>query len=371
MQLPIDIPAVLKAATDIEAAAKTPLSVSVLIDDAAPLDCAGHVRAAFASAGPHTRVTIAYLGDGLAAVPAGDDFAVIVAGASPAVGESAARIRAAGVPVMVATTQPSLVHDVALEAGHPIPEGDICSPEGGAAPSALVRAVQERLDPAAAEGCELDLDEDVAEAVGGEGSLTEEGAEALDLRMGRWICAACDEKKLACALAFPFVRRPLALDAVRATAIQNAAVGAAPIIPGADMPIMTLNQMKMLLQIAAAYGQPLNAERVKELAAVLGGAFLLRNVARTAAGFVPVLGWAVRGAVGFGGTEAMGWAAIEYFEGGGDLAGAAAVVQNGSAEAAKAVRQAAATPAGQGALKAVKGAAGRARDLLRSKAKSK
>ena len=36
-------------------------------------------------------------------------------------------------------------------------------------------------------------------------------------------------------------------------------------IPGADMPIMTLNQAKMLLQIAAAYGQPLSAERIKEL----------------------------------------------------------------------------------------------------------
>lgn len=36
MQLPVDIPAVLKEATDLEAAAKTPLAVSVFIDDAAP-----------------------------------------------------------------------------------------------------------------------------------------------------------------------------------------------------------------------------------------------------------------------------------------------------------------------------------------------
>lgn len=372
MQLPIDIPAVLKAATDIEAAAKTPLSVSVLIDEAAPLDCVGHVRAAFASAGPHTRVTMAYLGDEPAPATAGDDFAVIVAGATPVVGAQAARIREAGVPVMVATTLPSLVHDAAVEAGFPIPEGDICSPEGGAGPSALVQAIERRIDPEEAEGDGIDLSADVAEAVrtvDGTGTMTAEEAEALDVRMGRWICAACDEKKLACALAFPFVRRPLALDAIRATAIQNAAVGAAPIIPGADMPIMTLNQMKMLLQIAAAYGQPLNAERVKELAAVLGGAFVLRNVARTAAGFVPVLGWAVRGAVGFAGTEAMGWAAIEYFEAGGDLAGVASVVQNGSAGAAKAVRQAASTPVGKKALSAAKGAVGQARDLLRSKPK--
>ena len=363
MQLPIDIRAVLAAATDIEAAAKTPISVSVLIDDAAPGDCVGHVRAAFASAGAHTRVTMTYLDEELASAAPGDDFAVIVAGASPFVGASAERIRAAGVPVMVATTLPSLVHDVAVEAGHPIPEGDICSPEGGAAPSALVQAIEARLDPASAAGDGLDMGADVAEAVGtvdGTVAMTEEQAEALDLRMGRWICAACDEKRLACALAFPFVRRPLALDAIRATSIQNAAVGAAPIIPGADMPIMTLNQMKMLLQITAAYGQPLNVERVKELAVVLGSAFVLRNVARTAAGVVPVLGWAVR----FAGTEAMGRAAIEYFEAGGDLVGAASVVQTGSAGAVRAARGAAGSPLGQKALSAAKGAVGRAREIL-------
>ena len=85
--------------------------------------------------------------------------------------------------------------------------------------------------------------------------------------MGEWIIAACKDKRLAFALAFPFVRRPLSLDAVRATSVQNAGVGVVVFIPGADMPIMTLNQAKMLLQIAAAYGQPLSAERIKELAA--------------------------------------------------------------------------------------------------------
>ena len=57
MQLPIDISAVLKAATDTGAAAATPLSVSVYVDETAPGDLAGHVRALFASAGARTRVT--------------------------------------------------------------------------------------------------------------------------------------------------------------------------------------------------------------------------------------------------------------------------------------------------------------------------
>jgi uncharacterized protein (DUF697 family) len=80
---------------------------------------------------------------------------------------------------------------------------------------------------------------------------------------------------------------------------------------------MTLNQAKMILQIAAIYGEHLNMDRIKELAVVIGGGFALRQVARTAIGFVPVLGWAIKSAVGYTGTFAMGNAALEYFERGG------------------------------------------------------
>ncbi|MFR5091539.1 MAG: hypothetical protein ACLTDR_05490 [Adlercreutzia equolifaciens] len=52
MNLPLDIPALLKAATDIDEARNTPLAVSVYIDETAPGDVVGHVRSAFASAGP-------------------------------------------------------------------------------------------------------------------------------------------------------------------------------------------------------------------------------------------------------------------------------------------------------------------------------
>ncbi|MFR7403488.1 MAG: hypothetical protein ACLUW6_02250 [Coriobacteriaceae bacterium] len=45
--------------------------------------------------------------DNLLAEPYGaDDMAVIVAGDSPRIGEQAAHIRGAGIPVMVATTAP-------------------------------------------------------------------------------------------------------------------------------------------------------------------------------------------------------------------------------------------------------------------------
>lgn len=50
MKLPIDLKAVIEAATDIESARNTPVSVSVLIDDSAPGDVAGAMSARPSSA---------------------------------------------------------------------------------------------------------------------------------------------------------------------------------------------------------------------------------------------------------------------------------------------------------------------------------
>ena len=174
--------------------------------------------------------------------------------------------------------------------------------------------------------------------------------------MGEWVVAACREKRLALALSFPFVRRPLSLEAVSATSLQNAGIGLVLFIPGADMPLMTLNQAKMLLQIAAAYGEPMSAARAKELAAIVGGAFACRSVARQVAGALPAIGWAVKAGVGYAGTKAMGLAAVEYFERGGNIAGLAGVVSAATAKATQIAGDVAATPAGARVLSTVKAA---------------
>lgn len=138
-------------------------------------------------------------------------------------------------------------------------------------------------------------------------------------RLGAWLADNIGSKRLALAHNFAFMRRAVAEDAVRTTALQNGLVGAVTPIPGADMPIMTANQAKMVLQIAAAYGEQLGAERARELLGVVGGGFLLRMLARQAVAFVPGFGWAIKGGIGYSGTLAMGYAAIKYFEGGADL----------------------------------------------------
>lgn len=159
-------------------------------------------------------------------------------------------------------------------------------------------------------------------------------ADVLDVRLAGWLADELGSKRLALAHNFEFMRRAVAEEAVQTTAWQNALVGAVAIIPGADMPIMTANQAKMLLQIAAAYGERLGPDRIKELAAVVGGGFVFRTVARQALGVVPVLGWAVKGGVGYAGTIAMGKAAIAYFEQGADLNSVARKLKEGAIEVA-------------------------------------
>lgn len=335
MALPIDIPALFTEATNIDEARKMPLSVSVYIDDSAPADLIAHVRKAFASELATVRLTLSYLGNEPASVYPTDDVAVIVAGSSEVVGPSASAIRSAGVPVMVCATQPARVELIAAAQNAPIPDGDLVIPDDPERTIAKnVEKMVSRYIPkiandfkkgvsGLAHAASITEDEAMADPI----PLDEAASAALDMRMGEWIAVVCREKRLAFALAFPFVRRPLALEAVSETSLQNAGVGLVPFLKGADMPIMTLNQAKMALQIAAAYGRPLTYERAKEILAIVGGAFGCREIARRATTLVPGFGSVIGAGVGFAGTEAMGRAIIEYFEGGENVAGITHVVE--------------------------------------------
>lgn len=112
----------------------------------------------------------------------------------------------------------------------------------------------------------------------------------------------------------PVLRRPIAEEIVRDFARQNGVLSVLVFIPGADFPVLTLNQIRMVLRLATAYGEKVDGERAFELLSVVGVGLGLRAVARNLVGVVPGLGWAVKGAIAFVGTRAMGEAAIAYFE---------------------------------------------------------
>jgi uncharacterized protein (DUF697 family) len=140
----------------------------------------------------------------------------------------------------------------------------------------------------------------------GQGFPLDEIADAVARRLGE------DGTSLAARL--PVLRGAVCDELIRSFSKRNAIVSAAVFIPGVDLPVLTLNQARLVLRIALAYGQEIDNSRAIELLGVVGAGFGFRAVARELLDFVPVAGWAVKGAIAYGGTKAIGEAAVRYFE---------------------------------------------------------
>ncbi len=135
------------------------------------------------------------------------------------------------------------------------------------------------------------------------------------------IVKALDEEYLVpLAKAYPYLRRAACERIIRKNARENAVIGLLP-IPGADMPVMTANQARMVLHLAAAHGEELSFQRARELLGVLAAGFGLRALGRQVVKVVPVGGWAAGAAIGYAGTVAMGRSTMLYFERGGQQVG--------------------------------------------------
>jgi uncharacterized protein (DUF697 family) len=147
---------------------------------------------------------------------------------------------------------------------------------------------------------------DVIPLRAGEGFPLEEVAALLGGKL--------DEEATQLAARLPVLRRGISDALISRVARQNAILGAAIFVPGADYPVLTLNQLRLLLRLALAHGQDIDARRAPEILAVIGGGLGFRALARQALSVVPVAGWAVKGAIAYTGTRALGEAALRYFE---------------------------------------------------------
>jgi uncharacterized protein (DUF697 family) len=150
------------------------------------------------------------------------------------------------------------------------------------------------------------LDTDLVPVPPGAGFPVEEIAHAIARRLGE------DSTSLAARL--PVLRGPACDELIHAFSKRNAIIAAAVFIPGVDMPILTVNQMRLVLRIGLAHGQVVDNQRAAELVSVVGAGFAFRAVARELLDVVPFAGWAVKGGVAYTGTRAVGEAALRYFE---------------------------------------------------------
>jgi uncharacterized protein (DUF697 family) len=147
---------------------------------------------------------------------------------------------------------------------------------------------------------------DVVRVPAGSGFPVDEIARAVAHRLG--------EEATSLAARLPVLRRPLAEELTDRFARRSALIGVAVFVPGADFPVLTIQQLRLVLRIGAAFGEELDAERLPEVLAVIGGALAFRAVSRQLLAAVPIAGWIVKGAVAYAGTRAVGEAAIRYFE---------------------------------------------------------
>jgi uncharacterized protein (DUF697 family) len=132
--------------------------------------------------------------------------------------------------------------------------------------------------------------------------------------LGRTIAARLGERGAPLAGRVPILREAVCEQLVSSFARRNGILAAATWLPGADFPLLTLNQLRLVLRLAQAHGAEGPRERLPELAATLGAGFGLRAIAREARGLVPVAEWLVRCAVAYAGTRTLGEAARLRFE---------------------------------------------------------
>ena len=165
----------------------------------------------------------------------------------------------------------------------------------------------------------------VAVVVGGSGAHVPYVLEEYVVRVGagtgfpveqiaRRLAQALGERATPLAARLPVLRRAVCDELIRKFSRQNAFIGVAVFIPGADLPILTLNQVRLVLRIADAHGFAIESERLPEVIGVIVSGLGLRALARRAIGIVPVVGWAVKGGIAYVGTRALGEAAVRYFE---------------------------------------------------------
>jgi uncharacterized protein (DUF697 family) len=132
--------------------------------------------------------------------------------------------------------------------------------------------------------------------------------------IARTIAARLGEQGAPLAARVPLLRPAVSEQLVESFARRNGLVGAALWIRRADLPVLALNEIRLVLRLAQTYGAESWPERLPEVVATLGAGFGLRALTRELPDRVTVANWAVKGAIAYGGTRALGEAARKRFE---------------------------------------------------------
>jgi len=130
---------------------------------------------------------------------------------------------------------------------------------------------------------------------------------------------ASPEAALVIGYELPKFRREAAQRIIRNATLVSLAAGLEP-IPLVDIPILLGTQIRLVLRLAALYGEPLNSaeagKHARELVVTMASGITLRYLAEQAAKAIPFGGDFVAGVIAGAATWSIGQVALEYYEGG-------------------------------------------------------
>ncbi len=145
--------------------------------------------------------------------------------------------------------------------------------------------------------------------------------EALRLRVFPHLVDCSKGVEIAVGRQLPVLRESVAAKLTRDAAnnalkvsLASAAVDHIPLVgvvlgafaSAGDMVAITGIQVMLMVHIEATYGRDPDVQRVWQLLPIIGGGFGWRALARELAGFVPVAGIAIKGAIAYAGTVVVG-----------------------------------------------------------------
>lgn len=166
-----------------------------------------------------------------------------------------------------------------------------------------------------------DLANDIARRLGVTGVIpisAREGTNVAEELVPAMI-AASPEAALVIGRELPPYRRQAAQRIIRNATLISLAAGLEP-IPLIDIPILIGTQVRLVLRLAALYGEPIDSaqalKHARELVVTMIGGLGLRYLAEQAAKAVPFGGDIIAGAIAGAATWSIGEVALEYYEGG-------------------------------------------------------
>jgi uncharacterized protein (DUF697 family) len=99
---------------------------------------------------------------------------------------------------------------------------------------------------------------------------------------------------------------------IHVAAVATGAMGVIPIGP-ADTLMITPAQITMIISLGAVFNIRVSENLAKSILGGLALSIAGRAVAATLLSFIPIVGWAIKGATAAGLTEAIGWTAVAHF----------------------------------------------------------